>query len=532
MSDSISTALAGQAGRRDELYEDIHTVRETWMIKRVLLAIAMVTACGGDSTSPDGSLSPTGAGMHALVAMDSIGIVDSATAKIPAVVVLDASNRGTAGVRVTFHVVAGAGKLTDSVVTTDGNGRASLGAWTLGPAPTDNIIEANADGHAAVRFTVAAQWPRRLASNALGACAVKDDNVYCWGDNSHLELGANFAPASTLSPIVSLLSIIRTPVEISGAYGNHMCAVVSTRAGFCWGRNDYGQAGSTNRNAGGVTPAQLTRAWRSLSVGRITTCGVDTIGSGLCWGANQHGEIGNPGVLTSPTAGNSGPTLVLAPAQFRSIAAGWLHACGIATTNVAYCWGGNTHGELGLGIVDSTHPNATAVVSSEKFASIAAGGMHTCALTTDGRAFCWGQNAYGQLGDGTHTLHSTPTAVVGGLHFASIFVGTFFITEPPPESQATLSAGVPAHTCAITTDGKPYCWGWNGWGQLGDGTLEDRLVPTPVSGALTMNGLTLTESSTCGMRGTRVWCWGANSAGQLGDGTTTRRLQPVQVPIP
>jgi alpha-tubulin suppressor-like RCC1 family protein len=505
------------------------------MLKRVLLlSIVAVVACGGaDSTSPDATPAPTGAGMHALVTPDATGSVDASPSKTPSIVVLDAANQGKPGIRVTFRVVSGGGRITDSVKTTDANGRAALGSWTLGPAPVDNIVEAAADGQTSVRFTVAAQWARHLATNALGACAVKGDSVYCWGDNTHQELGANFAPVTTPTPIVSLLAIIRTPVELSGSFGNHMCAIVSTRAGYCWGRNDYGQSGFGLRpNTTGIPPVQIARGWSTMSPGRITTCGVDTVGNGLCWGANQHGEIGNPGIIMSLTAANQGPALVIAPTQLRTISAGWLHACGIGVNNTAYCWGYNLEGELGLGTADSNHTLAAPIVSSEKFSTIAAGARHTCALTVDGRALCWGQNTTGQLGDGTRTSRLIPTPVAGNLRFASIFIGAFFISAPPPDFPSPPLAASVEQTCAITTDGKPYCWGWNGWGQLGDGTLEDRLVPTPVAGNLTVSGMALGESSSCAMRGTRVWCWGGNASGQLGDGTTTRRTEPVEVKLP
>jgi alpha-tubulin suppressor-like RCC1 family protein len=225
-------------------------------------------------------------------------------------------------------------------------------------------------------------------------------------------------------------------------------------------------------------------------------------------------------------------TQVIASVKFKHVSAGWQHGCAVALDGLVYCWGANLDGQLGIGVADSTHPAATAVSTTEKFRMVAAGGRHTCALTTDGRAMCWGQNAYGQLGDSSTTSRLAPVAVAGGLRFTSIAIGTFFVSATPPELSTAPVAGTAEHTCALTAAGKAYCWGWNGWGQLGDGTLVDRSAPVAVGGSLTLNGLALGESSSCGMRGTQAWCWGGNTSGQLGDASNTRRLQPVQVLLP
>jgi len=165
-----------------------------------------------------------------------------------------------------------------------------------------------------------------------------------------------------------------------------------------------------------------------------------------------------------------GAVLLIAPAPSaaaslvrETISAGDYHTCGLTSAGAAVCWGENGDGQLGNGTYDDK-VTPTTVSGGLKFTSISAGSYHTCALTSAGAAFCWGYNAYGQLGDGTSDNHRlTPTAVSGGLKFTSISVGAY-------------------HTCALTSAGAASCWGANWYGQLGDGTEDEKLTPTTVSG--------------------------------------------------
>ena len=145
--------------------------------------------------------------------------------------------------------------------------------------------------------------------------------------------------------------------------------------------------------------------------------------------------------------------------------------------------------------------------------AIATAGSHACALTVVGAVHCWGANFYGGLGDGTTTERHVPTPVIG---LASGVV-------------AISSGGF--DTCALTVAGAAQCWGYNGVGQIGDGTMTDRLVPTPVLGLASGVAAILTSNyHTCAVTvGGGAQCWGWNNHGQLGDGTNTRRLVPRRV---
>jgi len=161
----------------------------------------------------------------------------------------------------------------------------------------------------------------------------------------------------------------------------------------------------------------------------------------------------------------------------------------------AYCWGYNEYGQLGDGTT-ADRSNPTAVSGGLQFATISAGSFHTCGTTTTGEAYCWGRNESGQLGSPLET--STPQLVDGGFTFSSV------------------SAGF-SHTCGVTTHGDAYCWGDNGFGQVGDSTRSTRREPTPVKDGSDFVTVSAGGSYSCGLRAPgEVWCWGYNEYGQLG----------------
>jgi alpha-tubulin suppressor-like RCC1 family protein len=146
---------------------------------------------------------------------------------------------------------------------------------------------------------------------------------------------------------------------------------------------------------------------------------------------------------------------------FNTLSVGWEHVCGVTAGRV-YCWGSNSHGQLGTGGTEVLRSVPTPVAGSERYDSVAAGGRHTCALAS-GKALCWGDDSFGQLGDGrTGKFAPAAVAVAGDLRFLAVSAGT-------------------DHTCAITSGGALYCWGRNDTGQLGDGSLTDSSVPQLVT---------------------------------------------------
>jgi alpha-tubulin suppressor-like RCC1 family protein len=219
----------------------------------------------------------------------------------------------------------------------------------------------------------------------------------------------------------------------------------------------------------------------------------------------------------SPTAPEAAPSLTAAtPAlAFYQVSAGWSHSCGVTTDNRAFCWGfyGLGPGQaLGDG---STTGSLTpvAVAGGLRFRQVSAGFSGACGVTLDRRAYCWGSNDRGELGDGSTTLRLKPVAVAGGHLFRQV--------------ETTFQ-----HTCGVSyPDDRLYCWGDNFDAQLGDGTRTNRLTPVAVASTLRFRQVTAGYNHTCGVTSdNRAFCWGRNEFGQVGDSSRAfRRFRPSRV---
>jgi len=217
--------------------------------------------------------------------------------------------------------------------------------------------------------------------------------------------------------------------------------------------------------------------------------------------------------VTACTDDSTGPLPPAGSLQFSAISAGYFQSCGLTIDGRAFCWGMNDFGTLGDGTrISSSRPRP--VATSERFTTIDSGAGHTCALTANGTAFCWGRNDEGQVGDGTFIDTTTPVPVATPLRFQSISAGH-------------------AHSCGLTAVGEAYCWGDDIRGQLGDGPNANGA--TKSASLVLVNGpqwkmVVAGYYQTCGLAVTgEAYCWGANDFGQNGDGTTTNHDVPVAV---
>jgi alpha-tubulin suppressor-like RCC1 family protein len=245
-----------------------------------------------------------------------------------------------------------------------------------------------------------------------------------------------------------------------------------------------------------------------VSTSNAHTCAVTTAGDARCWGWNRDGHLGD-----GTRVDRDVPVRVLGlGSDTIQIAAGGFHGCALLSWGGVRCWGANDNGELGDGTVTRRLAPVDVASLGNGVAQIAAGGQHTCALTSAGGVKCWGFNAHGELGDGTTTDRHLPVDVTGlGSGVASIIAGGY-------------------HTCAITTGGGAKCWGLNTSGVLGDGSRTDRLVPVDVSGLTSgVTRIAAGYNHTCALVGGGAKCWGQNGRGQIGDDGAADQLVPTDV---
>lgn len=262
-----------------------------------------------------------------------------------------------------------------------------------------------------------------------------------------------------------------TPLTGLASDGLHFCALNGTAA-YCYGDNESGQLGSGDTaSVTGTTAVAVVggHAFTQLDPGYNHTCGVTTTGSGYCWGSGYLGKLGGGGAATETQCDlapcSFSPQQVVGGHAFTSMTAGVAHACAVTAAGAAYCWGSNATGQLGSTGTDSSavpvpvDDPSTGPVTWER---LSAGWRHTCGVTTDGAAYCWGEDEFGALGTGTASGQQfAPVPVIGGLTFQSIAAGF-------------------GYTCGVTTLAEAYCWGTNNAGQLGVGSYSTRPSPARV----------------------------------------------------
>jgi len=362
----------------------------------------------------------------------------------------------------------------------------------------------------------------RISAGADHTCAVVEGSAYCWGNNDTGELGDGTTTARSVpTPVSSTGALAGATVTRVSSGENHTCAIADSGV-YCWGQNEYGELGNgtTTASSTPVAVGSFTNA-TAVATGYMHSCAIAD-GKVHCWGDNSRGQLGD-GTNTARTAPVEVGGLLVGK-TVTAIAAGAAHTCAIAES-LAYCWGSDVSGQLGdnqLGAANnSSLPVAvltSGVLSGLTVTAMTAGEAHTCAIA-DGKAYCWGYAAFGQLGNNSTNLSAAPVAV--SAPWAS------------SASLASLTAG--QYSTCVAADGKAYCWGEGANGQLGNGSSSNRTTPVAVTTSGVLTG-TVTQVSagsdhTCALSGDAAYCWGANGGGRLGNNSTTSTTQPVAVSV-
>jgi alpha-tubulin suppressor-like RCC1 family protein len=376
---------------------------------------------------------------------------------------------------------------------------------------------------------------RRLSVGSATVCALDaEGQARCWGSNrAFYEYGA--APATVLESTSPVVVPVPRLASLNGGGSQHMCGLTADREIICWGRGGFGQLARGAVEPFANLPAQIAMpaSWKDVVVARISTCALTTDGTAYCWGFDQRGGLGDPAI--APGSRVTTPNLVTGGLKFSSIVPGWQHTCGIVTSGAAYCWGSNTDGQLGIGIADElTNATPRLVSGSLQFKKLSLSARSSCGITTGNQLYCWGYNGTGQLGDGSTISRTVPTLAASSAHFIDVSLGDGFPTGtvgdlvPIPTG---LAQGGVAHGCALADDQTAWCWGWNGAGQVGDGTISSRLTPVQVAGGNKFTSVAAGAAYTCATGETGLSCWGSNAIGQLGNGSRTDSPIPVSVNI-
>jgi len=440
----------------------------------------------------------------------------------------------------------GTGAFTPSAVTINGRYNLIIGEFdsTTGPEMTDIFWYApgtakdavwmnNGSGFTSIAQVVNGKSYKPVVLEARTASAQDDilwnnpigaDFIWRLQGFNRAFAYTSFTPGSfgggevgTRSPIVgdfdfkAPTSGATTGVLTSGF--EHSCAVTTAGGVKCWGGDDDNQLG--NGTAGpSSTPVDVT----GLTSGVATvasapwgfhTCAVTTSGGVRCWGLNSTGQLGN-GTTAPSTTAVAVPSLT---SGITAVATTNGSSCALTTAGGVKCWGRNAEGQLGRGNTAGSLTPVDVTGLTSGVTAISGGYKHMCALTTAGGAKCWGLNSTGQVGNGTTVDATTPTDVTGLTSgVASIVVGD-------------------RTTCAVTTTGAARCWGWNAFGQVGNGTTVNATTPVNVTG-LSSGVASIAPGSqhTCALSNSGdVKCWGGNADGQVGNGTNNSAPTPVDV---
>ena len=362
--------------------------------------------------------------------------------------------------------------------------------------------------------------------------------IYTWGDNSFGQLGDQTIVDKLVPVDITTQFNLEEDERITSITlgDNHSAVLTSNGRIFTWGINDFGQLGNQTIINSNI-PVDITafvdlepnEVITNISLGRNHTAILTSTGRIFTWGDNTFGQLGN-GTQTeslTPIEITSEFDLVIGE-MISSLSLGRNHSAALTSTGRIFTWGDNSFGRLGDGTtLSKSRPTEITsqfnLLSGEIIQNVFLGDLHSAALTSIGRLFTWGNNTYGQLGDGTTTHRAMPTDIKNQ-----------FILE---NDEVILNVSLGAnHSSVLTSNNRMFIWGNNIYGQLGDSTTTNKVIPFNLTNQFNLvMGESILEvelganhSSIITTNG-KVFIWGYNEFGQLGDGTISNKSVPIEV---
>lgn len=297
--------------------------------------------------------------------------------------------------------------------------------------------------------------------------------------------------------------------------------ITASGAAYAWGLNNSGQVGDNSR-ASRSNPTAVTGSlvFKQVTSGNGISAGIASDGTAYAWGNNGTGQLGNNNLSVLQA---SNPTAVSGGLFYRQISAGNNSVAAIDSGANGKGWGDNTYGNLGDGTTSSRSAPAS-VSGGRKWRFISTSGLHTVGIDNNGDAYAWGNNAFGQLGFATNINNvSSPVLVAGGIKWSQVACSAGF-------------GGTWGNTVGIDVNGNAYAWGSNSTGQLGQNDLVARSSPVVILGGRKASSISIASGSGADVANAMLadlngnaYAWGHNNLGQLGDGTIIDRSSPVAV---
>ncbi|MGI9315278.1 MAG: thrombospondin type 3 repeat-containing protein [Luminiphilus sp.] len=360
--------------------------------------------------------------------------------------------------------------------------------------------------------------------------------VYAWG--RAYKLGINETSTSSKQKVPAL---IHDPANPSAEWPQYFtsvgsdsqsgttCGVTSSGRGYCWGSNGSGQLGTGTAGDRSYVPVAIGGGhnWKMIAPGSSHVCGIRTDDVAMCWGSNSDGQLGD-----GTTNDSAIPIAVSGGHSFASIDGGGANTCGITTAGLLYCWGSNHVYQIGNNVTNQVDqltptrvhdPDSAANNWNKAILKVSVGGHFACAIDEDNRGYCWGNSYENATGTGDGSYPKVPKRIHKPNSSANWDV-TFI----------DISAGMD-HTCAIRSSGEARCWGTELYGQLGNGgsANQSEKFPVKVSGNKTWVSIATGREHTCGINDDNyMFCWGKNLFGQVGNNSTSNSNSPQRVHDP